>query len=248
MSYVRKWVLPAALLMLVLGALGGLAIYAGPYRWDVVQPPIERSAQPGFVIGAANCPALMQFHSIGVEEQGRLPANEDGCSVTARGPWFVDPNHAWPFGTGYINIPLVTWARSFQSPSWGYDDTAHPADLRHKTLRVDFTVSGEIGRRPVHFWFQSNGRWGRPVNYYLKQRLNSELTEAERSYSIAIPLDRAEKFQCMGSSVARMRTYGCDISANEALSDVDLDLGLIAFGRSDRPTEGTIRLTRFRID
>ena len=78
----------------------------------------------------------------------------------------------------------------------------------------------------LHFWFQVKRENGRIANFMTINPINDYAVYSKGYYVVNLPINGAQ-FKCMGTSIIKRRVYGCDISLEESLSNVNVDFGLI---------------------
>lgn len=179
--------------------------------------------------------------------------------ATSRGPWWTDTNHAPP-GLGYLHLVALAYHRDW-SPDGLIPDAstgAKPLDLRNAevTIRWRAPQLHLPGDAMLTLWFQTrtspaNAPAPRFVNYLLTgQTLGATPPPAQWREDVVHLRSSENDYACLGSNVDRADTYGCDVTAVEALRDWNADLGLVVFFRdpaSAREITGAVDLDRVTI-
>ncbi len=219
-----------------------LAVFPGIHRinWFFVNSfEVESVRENGSIIfykavsenvaGKSECTKASGLASLRIGPFGAITDYDDQCQLIVAGPWFEDYNHDSIFGVGPINVILYSYVKSYldQNPiiklNFGYNDTESPLSLRNRTLILRYTTVGLDDGSSLHFWLQvKGGPGGRATNIYYIDPL--PLGYDQR---VEIDLGNLSKYRCMSSSVRRIRTYGCDMSVRDSLSNVNVDLGII---------------------
>lgn len=179
--------------------------------------------------------------------------------ATSRGPWWTDANHAPP-GLGYLHLVALAYHRDW-SPDGVIPDTstgARPLDLRDAELAIRWRAPRLSLPRDamLTLWFQTrtspaDARAPRYVNYLLTGHTLVTGPASSQWREDVVRLRSSESdYACLGSNTDRADTYGCDVTAVEALRDWNADLGLVVFFRDPataREITGAIDLDRITI-
>lgn len=149
-----------------------------------------------------------------------------GGECVLSSPWWLDPNHAPP-GAGYLNLLL-----------YNYIDTIFPGnkagiDLTGKTLYLELrSKSLELKQSKLLFWFQTKASNGKHINFAFTAA--PIILDQNRTIVKLKLTNKPADWTCLGSSIDRANTYDC-VSIAEAITNVNLDFGLVILPTSDDP-------------
>lgn len=185
-------------------------------------------------------------------DDGNLPQNPIGCFTSWRGknactviapvengnmilesPWWLDNNHAPP-GAGYLNLLAFTYMGKPTGPA----DPTSALDLTNGLFVISMkTENLDLKGAQLLFWFQVVSPNGKYTNYALIGAPIYQGSSVMQSNQIYVYLPNDSKmWQCLGSSDARSDTYGCSISFQDAIKNVNNDFGLIIMPTQSDPT------------
>lgn len=129
--------------------------------------------------------------------------------LTIYGKMPLDKNHIFP-GIGKINV--VAWV------------DVDELNLNNSILQLDIQTNDS--NLNLHFWFQTERENRRISNFMTVEPIKKYSTFHNGFLTIKLPINQV-KFKCMGTSLRKVHVYGCDISLKEALSNVNMNFGLI---------------------
>jgi hypothetical protein len=121
----------------------------------------------------------------------------------------IDENHKFP-GIGKINVLAWTDAN----------------ELNLKNSKIHFEYKSSLPNSRLHFWFQVKRKNKRIANFMSTLPIFEFSTFRNGYYLVNIPIGQVD-FKCMGTSFLKRRVYGCDISLEEALMNVNVNFGLV---------------------
>lgn len=140
-------------------------------------------------------------------ERLNIPLKNNQFNIYGRMP--IDKNHIFP-GIGKINV--VAWI------------DINELNLHNSILQLEFQTNDS--NLNLHFWFQVKRENKRIANFMTVEPISKYSIFRNGFYVVKLPINQVQ-FKCMGTSFLKRRVYGCDISINEALDNVNLDFGLI---------------------
>jgi len=153
-----------------------------------------------------------------------IPVND---RIELKSPFWLDPNHAPPSGTGYFNLIFYTYLK----------DNADLGNVNFKDKHIIIRVSSkelDLKESNLYFWVQSKMPDGMYVNFRYKKPFIFNMNQ-NRIQKIDMLLTTNEKdWECMGWSPNRASTYRCDNYLN-VISNVNNDFGFILFPTSSNP-------------
>lgn len=190
---------------------------------------------------AASARSWLHYPSIDPIEcrplEGRIDPDGTDYAVSAA-PWWVDENHAPP-GLGYLHLVALAYHRDWSTDGIipAVSQGARPLDLRNAQINVRWRAPGLKLPHDARLtlWLQTRTSPAdaldvRFVNYMLSGQV-LETSPAPTRWREDVLYLRADdrEYVCLGSSANRADTYGCDITAVDALRDWNTDIGIIIF-------------------
>jgi len=224
--------------------------YFGLYRFSIVLPQQavrlsaalehRHMAHKSIVLDTfdkeGKCSNSMNFYTLEAARHGVIQNFEkETCGLKTASPWFIDYNHAWPFGRGVINVLFATYVKEYDGRfkyKYGFDNSSSRLSFEDRKLFMQYSTSGLNDGSSINFWFQTQGAYGRVNNYIHVDAvpiIDSQLLEHK------IDISNSNKYICIGSIYRRARTYGCDVSPHQALKDVRINFGFIRMTKSADP-------------
>jgi hypothetical protein len=147
-------------------------------------------------------------------------------------PWWLDNNHAPP-GAGFLNL----LANTFMGKAAGPADPSSALDLTNGLFVFSLqTENLNLRGGQVLFWFQVVSPNGTYTNYALFGApiyQGSSVMQTDETY-VYLSTDPG-MWKCLGSADARSDTYGCSVSFQDAIKNVNNDFGLIVMPASSDP-------------
>ena len=147
--------------------------------------------------------------------------------VILNSPWWLDNNHAPP-GAGYLNLLFYNYIDTI------FSGNKKSLNLEDRTLYLKLRSSNlDLKQSKIFFWFQTKAINGKYINFvYTKVPIH--LDEKMKTLEIKFT-SNASDWICLGSNERRKDTYDC-IDLKDAISDVNIDFGLIIFPTSNDPS------------
>lgn len=139
----------------------------------------------------------------------KIPLSFKNNNIEILGKLPIDRNHEFP-GIGKINV--LAWADA--------------NDLNFINSRIHFEYKSSLPNTSMYFWFQVKRENKRFANFMSALPISEFSTYQNGFYYVNIPIGQID-FKCMGTSFLKRRVYGCDISLEEALGNVNVDFGII---------------------
>ncbi len=138
-------------------------------------------------------------------------------------PWWLDSNHAQP-GAGYLNLLFYNYVDTIFSgrrKSINLDNRTLHIELRSKKLNLK--------NSKLLFWFQTKASDGKYINFvFTKEQIS--LDENMKIIELKFT-SKPSDWTCLGSNANNSGIYSC-IPLKDAISDVNIDFGLIIFPTS----------------
>lgn len=136
-----------------------------------------------------------------------IPLKNNQFNIYGRMP--IDENHMFP-GVGKINV--VAWI------------DIKELNLHNSILQLEFkTIDSNLN---LHFWFQVKRESKRFANFMTVEPISRYSIFRNGFYVVKLPINQVQ-FKCMGTSFLKRRVYDCDIPVEDALSNVNVDFGII---------------------
>jgi hypothetical protein len=222
--------------------------YFGLYRFSIVLPQQEvrlsaaiehrYMTHKSIVLDTfdkeGKCSNSINFYTLEAARHGVIQNFEkETCGLKTTSPWFIDLNHAWPFGRGVVNVLFASYVKGYHGHfKYGFDNSSSKLSFEDRKLLIQYSTSGLNDGSSINFWFQTQGDYGRINNYIHVDAvpiIDSDLLEHE------IDISNSSKYICIGSIYRRAPTYGCDLSPHQALKDVRINFGFIRMTKSADP-------------
>jgi hypothetical protein len=165
----------------------------------------------------------------GWDQSGMTPLEVRDNAIVARGPWWVDYNHAPP-GAGYLHILFALYTKddALSRPVAGTNRLiASRCPTNFTDAKLTFRLRGEMEMKGSQLLLLAQSQVGdRAINSVLTAqplRVTSDWTEQ----TITCAADNGQ-WTCLGSRVSAMDRYGWGPIA-PVLKDLNLDIILVLF-------------------
>lgn len=170
--------------------------------------------------------------------EGAVPLEREGGAVASYGPWWVDYNHAPPYGGGYLSLLFSLMTRGpISEPIREYGEANRfieqnmPTDFTNAQVTV--RMKGELDLHGAQLALLIQGAQGGICSGWILTGQPIELTEDWSEHTLRLTQD-PKQWVSLASRHDRTETYG-ELPLDQVLADVNVNIYFVLFPLDVRP-------------